>query len=376
MLTALEVDRIRIADIDAQIRDLERTLAALRVEKWFAQERLDSYKYPVLTLPNEIVSEIFVHFLPPYPACPPRRGILSPTVLTQICGKWREIALATPMLWRAIKMIPDDVISATKQGYTLAMWLSRSLCCPLSIHAEEHPEYFETERFLKTVVPHRARWEHLNLLELGSSYPLLTIEGPMPQLRALQLTVDPDRLRHTAVKISFHEMPMLRTVTLNDGAIACISLPWAQLTSLTLIRVYPSECFPILQQASSLVHCRLDIFSDTDNEHPNPIRLPNLQSLALTLADVAVEGYLETFLVPALNNLEITEGFLMPNPIGSLRSFISKSGCKLHRVHITDYGAVRRESYREAGLAIQKFSFKGRYLSVSGYYSVSSDEED
>ncbi|KAJ7641164.1 hypothetical protein FB45DRAFT_712335, partial [Roridomyces roridus] len=57
---------------------------------------------PVLTLPNEITSEIFVHFLPPYPVCPPMTGLDSPTSLTHICRQWREIALATPKLWRAI----------------------------------------------------------------------------------------------------------------------------------------------------------------------------------------------------------------------------------------------------------------------------------
>ncbi|KAJ7834594.1 hypothetical protein B0H13DRAFT_1467448, partial [Mycena leptocephala] len=89
----------RVVDIDAEILDLERSLFALRNEKALLQHRLDSYKYPVLTLPNEIVSEIFIHFLPIYPFCPPLTGILSPNLLTQICRRWREIALATPGLW-------------------------------------------------------------------------------------------------------------------------------------------------------------------------------------------------------------------------------------------------------------------------------------
>ncbi|KAJ7883947.1 hypothetical protein B0H13DRAFT_2667062 [Mycena leptocephala] len=83
MLSAL-ADRARVADIETRILDLERTLAELRLEKTIVQERLDSYKYPVLQLPNEIVSEIFTHFLPIYPLCPPVAGFLSPTVLTHL----------------------------------------------------------------------------------------------------------------------------------------------------------------------------------------------------------------------------------------------------------------------------------------------------
>ncbi|KAJ6504124.1 hypothetical protein C8R47DRAFT_177927 [Mycena vitilis] len=59
------------------------------------------------TLPNEITSEIFLHFLPVYPRCPPLTGNLSPTCLTHICRRWREIALTTPALWRAMPFCID-----------------------------------------------------------------------------------------------------------------------------------------------------------------------------------------------------------------------------------------------------------------------------
>ncbi|KAJ7113015.1 hypothetical protein C8R44DRAFT_552140, partial [Mycena epipterygia] len=89
----------RITALDAQISDLERSLLSLRNECRMAQARLDAHVYPVLTLPDEIVSEIFVGTLPEYPLSPPVYGLLSPTSLSQICHQWREIALSTPMLW-------------------------------------------------------------------------------------------------------------------------------------------------------------------------------------------------------------------------------------------------------------------------------------
>ncbi|KAJ7894003.1 hypothetical protein B0H13DRAFT_1557430, partial [Mycena leptocephala] len=114
------------------LRELERALAGLRAEKTVLQGRLDSYKYPVLTLPNEIISEIFIQFLPVYPLCPPFIGILSPNTLTQICHKWREVALATPALWRAIGL-SDHRISFEQQRHITVTWLKRSRHCPLSI---------------------------------------------------------------------------------------------------------------------------------------------------------------------------------------------------------------------------------------------------
>jgi hypothetical protein len=45
MLNTLAADRALVADLDAKIQDLERTLSALRSKKLLAEERLDAYKY-------------------------------------------------------------------------------------------------------------------------------------------------------------------------------------------------------------------------------------------------------------------------------------------------------------------------------------------
>ncbi|KAJ7322833.1 hypothetical protein DFH08DRAFT_941591 [Mycena albidolilacea] len=78
-------DRAYIADTDSQILSLdEQPIQVLEFEKLRAQKQLNLYAYPVLTLPNEIVSEIFIQFLPVYPSPPPMSGPLSPTFLSHI----------------------------------------------------------------------------------------------------------------------------------------------------------------------------------------------------------------------------------------------------------------------------------------------------
>ncbi|KAJ7772515.1 hypothetical protein B0H14DRAFT_346719 [Mycena olivaceomarginata] len=81
---ARAADRSRIADIEAQILELpvERSLSSLKEEKDAIRARLAAYTYPVLTLPNETVSEIFVHFLPAFPRYPSvnRSSISLPSV--------------------------------------------------------------------------------------------------------------------------------------------------------------------------------------------------------------------------------------------------------------------------------------------------------
>ncbi|KAJ7356476.1 hypothetical protein DFH08DRAFT_1075667 [Mycena albidolilacea] len=327
-------DRARVADLDAQIllpvleRSDESPSELRSVNgKQLVQERLDSYRYPVLTLPTEITVEIFIHFLPIYPACPPLLGPYSPTLLTQICRAWREIALETPALWRAIWMSPS--MPFERQPPLFDMWLSRSLCYPLSLDFSENDiNRLHTTKVLSAAIVHCARWEHLNL-ELSTSL-LRTIEGPMPLLRSLNLQlVDQDLV---ATQVASRETPLLRTVVLNHFSAGTLALPWSQLTSLTLRWVYLQECVPILQQTSNLVHCRLE-FDDNHFDTVHNITLPALESLTLTGGSAI--RYLETFTVPALRDLQVPELLLEPNPIEILAAFISRSCSKLQNLHIT-----------------------------------------
>ncbi|KAJ7081775.1 hypothetical protein B0H15DRAFT_735800, partial [Mycena belliarum] len=52
---------------------------------------------PVLSLPVEIVSEVFIHCLPDNPF--DRTIPVAAIVLGHVCRQWRAIALAVPQLW-------------------------------------------------------------------------------------------------------------------------------------------------------------------------------------------------------------------------------------------------------------------------------------
>jgi hypothetical protein len=114
------------------------------------------------------VAHIFGRFLPIYPLCPPAFGRLTPTTLGQICHRWREIALATSTLWRAIFLYINADDPAQYRRNTLRCletWLRLSKSCPLSIRLEgptwtsNHPENLVP--FMAAISSECARWEYL-----------------------------------------------------------------------------------------------------------------------------------------------------------------------------------------------------------------------
>ncbi|KAJ7887384.1 hypothetical protein B0H13DRAFT_892544 [Mycena leptocephala] len=365
-MSALEADRARVAELAAQILRLESSLSALRTEKALAEQRIDAYKYPVLTLPNEITSEIFLHFLPFYPLCPPLTGNFSPTLLTQICRRWREIALGTPALWRAIALSdePDD-IPFERQADIGDVWLSRSGTCLLSVCVDGGRDGNSVlEPALAAVVPHRERWEYLTLRLLVSVPP--TIAGPMPLLRHLDFEVSELADDTDAVEIVLLELPLLRTAIFNHIAASWVVLPWTQLTSLTLKHVLPREWIPILQQTSNLVHCDLILYPIYGHSPEIPdITLPHLESLIMTETEpdegITPSRYF-TFIVPALRSLQIPEKYLGERPIDALTALVSRSGCSLEKVCITGQRiSITKDSYIHAFPAIPKMSLWGCY---------------
>ncbi|KAJ6459539.1 hypothetical protein C8R45DRAFT_1030373 [Mycena sanguinolenta] len=338
MLSELAADRAHVADLDAEISMPERSLSALRSQRAQAQDRLDSYKYSVLTLPNEIIAEIFLHYIPFYPLFSPAQGFSSPTLLTQICHKWRGIALASPALWRTLSL-PDPHIPFEEQGALSGAWLSRSRVHPISLRFDTdfvEPGRLGTE-IPTAIVPYRARLEHLILNQV--SLPQLRVfEGPMPLLRHLELLLDDE---DSSSKASFCEAPLLRTVLVNSKAFENTMMPWAQLNSLALHGLFPRECTPILQQTFNLVHCELALVEDPGDEVIPDVALPTLESLTLThiLENHPVTGYLQTLTVPALRSLRVPESFLGPYSVDTLKSFVSKSSCNLEELCITGTGS-------------------------------------
>ncbi|KAJ6487535.1 hypothetical protein DFH09DRAFT_1339403 [Mycena vulgaris] len=376
MSSTRAADRASIIAIEIEIPSQEGPMSIrtreLRCEMRSAQARLDSYRYPVLTLPNELTSKIFVHFLPVYPLCPPITGIQSPTLLTQICHKWTVIALATPELWRALSLHYISHQAAERQIETLESWLTRSRSCPLSIETSDYCYHLNLpiHRFMATVIPHCKRWEYAKVAADPSH--IVDMEGPMPLLRQLEIETPWVYLRPPKFMApSFRDVPQLRSVTLWGSTCRPTLLPWAQLTSLTLLCRSPQKCALILAQTVSLVYCKLALVSDGAWDAILPTKLECLESLVLIQFMEYGEppiGYLDTFVVPSLQSLQVPDEYITPDPLRTLASLISKSGCELQELCVTGKLSMSKNMYRDAFPSVPSISFDATITEyVRGY---------
>ncbi|KAK7051895.1 F-box domain-containing protein [Favolaschia claudopus] len=338
MLECMELDRALLANHTAQMKTLQTAMSALayvisslHTAQNAVFERLQSYKYPVLSLPNEIVAEIFIQFLPPYPEQAPLVGPSSPTHLTQICRQWREIALSTPALWSAI--MPSNT-----QPDLAALWCARSGSCPLSIQA------VDAGPGLNALVPHRDRWEHL-VLGITHSPPAV-IDGPMPLLHSLMLSAN-RAIYWSSSPIKVRDVPLLRMLSLYNFYCPNITVRWAQLTTLNLNGISPEEWAPVLRQALRLVHLFIDLWDDSRVGPMTDIKLPRLESLTFAEKSHRGKDFLQYFVVSALRQLYIPEHVLGSHPVKSLKAFVKKSKCSVKDLRII-HASVPEASYRAA----------------------------
>ncbi|KAJ7127873.1 hypothetical protein C8R44DRAFT_733283 [Mycena epipterygia] len=313
-MLVLEADRARMSQIDSQIRDLWKERKLLR-------ERFDGYKYPVLTLPNEIVSEIFSRFLPVYPLRPPAIDLLYPTILGQICRKWRQIALSTPVLWRAIALTFPEDDPPEPRIQLLATWLNRSGSFPLSIKVDDQFKVTKQNQLVRTIVPHCARWEYLALtLPMAD---LLFIKGHMPLLRGFE---------------TWHLMLPL------------IALPWTQLTTLIVSNVEQDRCADILKHA----------FNSGQHKTPPPPQSPGVIA-RLRQGPAGGPGGVAPCLDPASSSpAPDPRGILALDPINALSSFIARSGCSLEELCMTA-STLPNDVYRTAFPSIPTLEFPDRH---------------
>ncbi|KAK7031036.1 hypothetical protein VNI00_013826 [Paramarasmius palmivorus] len=269
-----ELSAIRelIFEPEEKLRLLNEKISQLQVERDRLQSFIDNHRAllsPARRLPRDIVAEIFLQCLPTdqLPVCDVSKA---PLVLTTVCRSWREVAVATPRLWRAIHFVFPALVGYTiddhiqmfrlrKEG--LQLWLKRAGSVPLTISCfarfndrkprsvMERIRALYTE-YVEVFTKYATQWRalYLSFVPLESLSPLRALNASdLPQLRTLSLDANDYEL---GARQPFEAHPLLSVMSATSLRIFHLrrelsdpfTLPvrWSSLTELNICPVTSS----------------------------------------------------------------------------------------------------------------------------------------
>ncbi|KAJ7615456.1 hypothetical protein FB45DRAFT_1064375 [Roridomyces roridus] len=328
--------RARLAHIDEQVAALESQMALLRRDRKIVQDELAAIVYPILTLPDDVTSGIFLQYADDYPT-----QICSPMVLASICTQWREVALATNGLWTRFSAGHFYVRSSQKLVHfpdLLRMWLSRSGALPLDLRIPL-PSSTSTipsrEAIVRLLFEYSSQWGSMQLSSPESIELPRDIEGgSFPSLTHLSLYS-----HHAVAPIpSFLDAPRLRIVKLAGLTLvdhwrdSLPSLPWGQLTNLEMQIADLGECLDILEHTQMLEVLGFTLNVDLEQVPPRGIILHHVHTLVL--CGQPSHGIIPHLTLPALRRLGIEMVTSEYTP--AIESLIERSGCPLTMVSLDD----------------------------------------
>ncbi|KAJ7508694.1 hypothetical protein B0H11DRAFT_1966308 [Mycena galericulata] len=321
---------------------------------------------PIDILPYELLAEIMILALvTPRPAkWDPQRMVPAPAAeilsLCEVCARWRQIIIQIPQLW----VLHDFPLMNYRHPTNVALaatakFLERSAPLPISVdltsayYLRQEMDIISSLGALSGVAD---RWKSLTIMSaVGETEAAALAQIPVGRLDTLEklhlMLCNPD-IWQIADQEIFLSTPRLRDLTLNmRDSSQVLSMPWAQLTQLSLTCASPQSCLDILAQCTNIVSAKvytkqwvtdmvpiaataalkhlevLEIHMDicSMGEHLAPflqrLRLPVLISLSLSLNFTfssnhewfvswlapELEDFLTCHLAPKLETLELSE---------------------------------------------------------------------
>ncbi|KAJ7466051.1 hypothetical protein FB451DRAFT_1402456 [Mycena latifolia] len=347
-LSASEL-RSRLVDIEEKMAELESELARLRVKRDGVLGSLDSIVYPILTLPPEITSEIFIHSVVPPDFLPddadsesddssePDSEVVAvntspiPLRLASMCRAWRAIALSTCALWADFN--PETFHSGRPNARNLPdllkCWLPRARSLPLDLSIDVPRE--SQDSILLILAQYSSQWRRIDLYtDEPISFPSNSLRSPFLSLKKITLNGEEWR-EDGGCTTAFLDAPQLREAELHHLSLAQISLPWIQLSHLELYSQSALQCVDILEHASNLESLSLDLGSlpGQETSPASPFTMPRLRTIKFV--SVMPLYLLDRLILPALETLELWHLSWLGSEVAHL---VARSGCSVRTLHL------------------------------------------
>ncbi|KAJ6541308.1 hypothetical protein B0H10DRAFT_1398523, partial [Mycena sp. CBHHK59/15] len=175
----------------AELAGIQHQLEVLKTRERDLEAALAFVVYPVLTLPPEITSHIFLNCLPFHGRVQPS-ATKAPLVLAQVCRHWRDVALATARLWSSIDLKFEDGCRNIPDNGTIPLlrtWLSRAKRSPISLTLRLPYDQPISKEVLSVIPSYAGQLRRLELQASDSDCEALCATcSEFPVLRVLAMT--------------------------------------------------------------------------------------------------------------------------------------------------------------------------------------------
>ncbi|KAF7290381.1 F-box domain-containing protein [Mycena chlorophos] len=334
-----------LESLRARLDELDLLLKALNTERNLLLAESQAVTYPVLTLPNEITTQIFLHCVEsdkhsdghsrPNPAD-------SPLLLTRVCSSWRAVALNTPALWSQVAVrneLPPEILTA---------WLQHATPLPLDLYIFlNNPE--PSSPLIDVCIAHAKYWRivsccvpSIEYLRLKDAFDHPELDLPLLSEVKFSFTHSSSADRWSDEILAVRRAPALKKLeVLTPPQTLAVLVDWSQLTHLRhLTGVRIGTCLEILAQCLALEELALETYCDEDLDKASivsfyrdtPIILPHLRQLSCLLQNA--QSPLLYLTLPAL--VDLTTRYNGVEATATILSaFFRRSAPPLRRIHLS-----------------------------------------
>ncbi|KAG1747822.1 uncharacterized protein EDB91DRAFT_1245307 [Suillus paluster] len=304
-------------------------------------------------LPAEILSHIFVYCLPESEHSPPSK-LTAPMLLTRICRRWREVAVAMPILWCRLRLQVDEE-DWQQQAFRFDLWLKRTRGRPLSLTLR--CDAGEPTKLRKLLQPYMSQISSLSIrFYHGSDKPDIML-ADLPTLRELNICIRyrPDCTPTIAHSIS--QLPStLRSLKVMGPIfdleiLSSFNPVWAHLTNIEISTRHPNVFLQLLNLCPDL--SSITIREGFDHKQAlEPFTHTKLQSLRINHHYARTNHLSDLFDALSLPNLLMLEvRYIQPWPHEEFKAFLTRSNCPLESL-IFGAGAMTTSEQRAEYVAL------------------------
>ncbi|KAJ7750279.1 hypothetical protein B0H16DRAFT_1887887 [Mycena metata] len=296
------------ADACVPIIHREPTLA---LQGWISSEPLP----PIHSLAFELLAEIMVLALAPHIG-PNGREVKATATdvqrLCQVCSYWRAVALQTARLWITT---PLPIMTSTR-GWEVAlsptkMFLEHSAPLPISVYILgaliQRKNLVEMSPTMFSVSDRWRTFEMTCHWDIFFDVTFFAQISSLENLESLHLSwTKPEAWRGSELYPFLHA-PRLRDVTIEVPLATSnnLTLPWGQLTCLSLTYDSPQFCLDILASCTKLVTAYVDTKQWLESDSPHNSYVARSGLLA-HLTELRIPPFLRRFRLPALKTLDLS----------------------------------------------------------------------